>query len=103
MVQMHKLSQCINIILIDNYTCSSFNSSCLVDLYVVDETVLALTGDDECTLDLPEYGLHINFPKGSLSSGHTAELQMKAIVGQHFVLTPECYIMSVIYQLICPS
>ena len=33
-----------------------------------------------------EYGLHINFPKGSLPFGHTAELQMKAIVAGHFVV-----------------
>ena len=77
---------------------------CLDDLYVADETVLTLTGDEECPLDWPEYDLHINFPKGSLPSGYTpySRVTNEAIVAGHFVLPPECYIMSGIYQIICP-
>ena len=77
---------------------------CLDDLYVVDETVLTLTGDEECTLHGLEYNLHINFPKGSLPSGYTpySRVRNNAIVAGHFVLPPECYIMSDIYQIICP-
>ena len=74
------------------------------DVHVVDETVLTLTGDKECTLDWPEYGLQIDFPKGSLPSGHTAvQILVKAIVAGDFILPHDCHLVSSIYQLICPE
>ena len=74
------------------------------DVHVVDETILTLTGDEECTLDWPEYGLQIDFPKGSLPSGHTAvEIPVKAIVAGDFILPPNCHLVCGIYQIICPE
>ena len=52
-------------------------------------------------MDWLEYGLHIEFPKGSLPSGRTVELQVQAIVAGDFKLPPECCLVSGIYWINC--
>ena len=65
--------------------------------------MLTLSEDEECTLDWPDYGLQIDFPKGSLPSGHTAvEIPVKAIVAGDFILPPDCHLVSGIYWINCP-
>ena len=63
-------------------------NTCLDDVFVVDEIILTTTGDKECTLQWPEYGLQIDFGNGSLPSGHPVELQIKYIIAGDFKLSP---------------
>ena len=70
---------------------------------MVDETLFSLTGDEECTLDWPEYGIHIDVPEGSLFPGVKTGVQVKAIVAGDFILPHECHLASGIYQIICPE
>ena len=52
-------------------------------------------------MDWLKYGLHIEFPKGSLPSGRTVELQVQAVVAGDFKLPPECCLVSGIYWINC--
>ena len=64
---------------------------------------MTVVGDKECTLHWPEYKLQIDIPKGSLPSGRTVQLQVKAIVAGHFILPPDCHLVSSIYWINCPE
>ena len=75
----------------------------LDDIQVVDEIMFTFTGDKECTLDWQEHDLKIDFPKGSLSSGHTVKLQVKAVIAGNFILPPGCLLVSSIYWINCPE
>ena len=69
-------------------------------MQVVGEKSFTVTGDDSAfTLDWIKFGLRIEIPKGSLLAGSTTELLVKAIIGGDFILPPDCYLVSGIYQI----
>ena len=80
-----------------------YTYSCSDDVYVVDEIILTATGDKECILQWPEYGLQIDFAERSLPSGRPVELQIKAIIAGDFKLPPNCHLVSSIYWINCPE
>ena len=85
------------------YSTCSFTFMSLDDVQVVDEMIFKITGDNQYTLDWPEYGLQINIPSGSLPPGCRAELQIKSIVAGNFILPPDCHLVSSIYWIGCPE
>ena len=69
-------------------------------MQVVGEKRFIVTGDDSpFTLDWIQFGLHIEVPEGSLPAGHRTELHVKAIIAGDFILPPDCYLVSGIYQI----
>ena len=69
-------------------------------MQVVGERRFIVTGDDSpFTLDWVQFGLRIEVPEGSLPAGHRTELHVKAIIAGDFVLPPDCYLVSGIYQI----
>ena len=69
-------------------------------MQVISEKHFAVTGDDSAfTLDWIQFGLHIEVPEGSLPAGHRTELHVKAIIAADFILPPDCYLVSGIYQI----
>ena len=69
-------------------------------MQVVGEKRFRLTGDDSgYTLDWNQFGLRIEIPKGSLPAGHRTELHVKVIIDGDFILPPNCYLVSGIYQI----
>ena len=69
-------------------------------MQVVGEKSFTVTGDDSAfTSDWIKFGLRIEIPKGSLLAGSTTELHVKAIIGGDFILPPDCYLVSGIYQI----
>ena len=69
-------------------------------MQVVGERRFTVTGDNSAfTLDWIKFGLRIEIPKGSLLAGSTTELHVKAIIGGDFILPPDCYLVSGIYQI----
>ena len=69
-------------------------------MQVVGERRFTVTGDNSAfTLDWVQFGLRIEIPKGSLPAGITTGLHVKAIIGGDFILPPDCYLVSGIYQI----
>ena len=69
-------------------------------MQVVGERRFIVTGDDSAfTLDWIQFGLRIKIPKGSLPAGSTTGLHVKAIISGDFILPPDCYLVSGIYQI----
>ena len=69
-------------------------------MQVISEKHFAVTGDDSpFTLDWVQFGLRIEVPEGSLPAGHRTELHVKAIIAGDFILPPDCYLVSGIYQI----
>ena len=69
-------------------------------MQVIDQTYLAVTGgDNKCNLDWVKFQLHIEVPEESLPAGHRTELHVKAIIAGDFILPPDCYLVSGIYQI----
>ena len=66
-------------------------------MQVIDEKHFAVTGGN--TLDWVQFGLHIEVPEGSIQAGNTIELHVMAIIGGDFILLPDCYLVSGIYQI----
>ena len=70
-------------------------------MQVIGQTHFAVTGgNNKYILDWVQFQLHIEIPKGSLPAGSTTELHVKAIIGGDFILPPDCYLVSGIYQII---
>ena len=80
---------------------SSYLSFHLQDgMQVVGEKPFTVTGDDSAfTLDWIKFDLRIEIPKGSLPAGSTTKLHVKAIIAGDFILPPDCYLVSSIYQI----
>ena len=69
-------------------------------MQVISEKHFAVTGDNSpFTLDWVQFGLHIEVPEGSLPAGHRTELHVRAIIAGNFILPPDCYLVSGIYQI----
>ena len=69
-------------------------------MQVISEKHFAVTGDNRpFTLDWVQFGLRIEVPEGSLPAGHRTELHVKAIIAGDFMLPPDCYLVSGIYQI----
>ena len=69
-------------------------------MQVVTERRFIVTGDNSrFTLDWIQFGLRIEVPEGSLPAGHRTELHVKALIGGDFILPPDCYLVSGIYQI----
>ena len=72
-------------------------------VHVLDEKHFILNGDTACTLDWSDYDLHIEVPEGSLSPEQKIDICTKAIVAGDFKMPSDCYLVSGIYQIICPE
>ena len=69
-------------------------------MQVVGEKRFIFTDDDSpFTFYWVQYGLRIEIPKGSLPAGHGIELLVRAIIAGDFILPPNCYLVSGIYQI----
>ena len=71
-----------------------------VGMQVVGERRFTVTGDNSAfTLDWVQFGLRIEVPEGSLPARHRTELHVKAIIDGDFILPPDIYLVSGIYQI----
>ena len=101
---LHVKLNFITITLCSNYVfimlCAMFFVHLQDGMQVVGERRFIVTGDNSAfTLDWVQFGLRIEVPEGSLPAGHRTELHVKAIIGGDFILPPDCYLVSGIYQI----